>query len=253
MKIDENVICDLITNINQCTNWLEVLKNATNFFEKMGVIYFNYTELNTQYGNKIQNFLKHHNYTDEWVKTYTKKNYSSIDPALIYGKIYQKTAEWNYACSVVSKNFTLNKDQTELLKDMMLDVAKNNLLNGIGIPIYKTISNQYGFYIVFPTSQAVPKHNILEAICYIINNAFVTFSEAGVFYENEKFPFSPQERELIKLIYNGKERQDIAEIMTLSINTIDTMTKRVFVKMRVNSKVQLIAKIIAKGWLGMLT
>ena len=182
----------------------------------------------------------------------TLKDYAKIDPAVIYGKIYQKTAEWYYACNVITKYFILNKDQKDLLKDMMFDVARHSLSNGIGVSIATTIFNQNGFFIVYPHSISIPNTRTLEAICYIFNNAFTSIANDSHSYENITFPFSPQERELIKLIYNGKERQDIAEIMQLSINTIDTMTKRLFIKMRVNSKMQLITKIIAKGWLGML-
>jgi DNA-binding CsgD family transcriptional regulator len=252
MKIDEHIVCKLIHRVNNANTVIDLLTVITDFFYFTGAVHFNYTNLNIKQNNITQTFLKHHNYTQEWVKSYTLNSYSTIDPAVIYGKVYQKTAEWNYACNAITKYFILNKEQTQLLKDMMFDVAKHNLSNGIGIPISHNTLNQYGFYIVYPTSFHIPSHTILEAICYIFNNAFIAKSNENFTPDNIKFPFSPQERELIKLIYDGKERQDIAEIMKISINTVDTMTKRLFIKMRVNSKMQLITKIIAKGWLGML-
>ena len=44
MKSYINQIYDLIQNINRCKNWIEILKIATNFFETIGVMYFNYTK-----------------------------------------------------------------------------------------------------------------------------------------------------------------------------------------------------------------
>lgn len=250
MAINE-IINNAINELNESKTLIEVLNVISNFFKKTGALHFNYTHL-TQTLNSDMNFLKYHNYSEEWVKTYTSKKYSIIDPAVIYGKIYQKTAEWNHICNTICKNYSLNNQQKSLLKDMMFDVIKNNLANGIAVPITTTLSKQNGFYIAYNTLEQVPKYHILQVICFIFNNAFTTIANESEIENNIKFPFSPQERELIKLIYNGKERQDIAEIMNISINTVDTMTKRIFIKMRVNSKMQLIAKIIAKGWLGMI-
>lgn len=252
MKIDDLKICDLITKINQYNNIPSLFALVTNFFQSTGAIYLNYTHLNTHHNNKSQ-FLMHHNYTPEWVQTYIVKQYALIDPIVLYVKTYNKPILWNHACNIITKDFILNTEQKQLIKDMMFDVFKNELSNGIGIAVTRVPSKQYGFYIAYPNTAIIPSHILLDAVCYIFNNAFINIANTNYIYEKTNFPFSPQERIIIKLFYNGKERRDIAEIMNISVNTVDTMTKRIFIKMRVNSKIQLIAKVISKGWLNMLT
>ena len=92
--------------------------------------------------------------------------------------------------------------------------------------------------------------NIINAICVIFNNTFTSLEhkQPHTSNKNKFFIFTERERELIKCIYLGKERSDISTLMDISINTVDTMTKRVFLKMRVNTKVQLIVKITTNGW-----
>lgn len=250
-RINEFTVCDLIAEVSTCSDIPSLLALVTNFLHSTGARYFNYTHLDTQSNSKSQ-FLMHHNYTPEWVATYTAKQYATVDPVVFYVKTYNRPVLWNHACNIIAKNFILNSAQKQLIKDMIFDVLKHGIGNGIGIAVTKVPAKQYGFYIAYPDPERIPSHLFLDAICHIFNNAFMSITKDNYIYNEIKFPFSPQERVLVQLIYHGKERRDIAEIMDISVNTVDTMTKRIFVKMRVNSKMQLMSKIISKGWLNML-
>ncbi len=59
----------------------------------------------------------------------------------------------------------------------------------------------------------------------------------------EKFRLSKRESEIIHLIKEGNTSQEIADLLSLSIKTIETHRKNIHQKMQVNSKVELINKI----------
>ncbi len=245
----------IIDEIASCKDITCLLAVMDDFFVSIGVKYYNYIH----HMETSSNYFLHHNYNISWVQRYIKREYASIDPVVINAKLNNQIISWSEACNEI-KSFTFGKSKKALIQDMIIAVKNEELENGLAVPIISEPYKQYGFYLAFFSSQIVNDfrfRNIINAICVMFNNAFINFEKHkgyGEFYnKNEKFPFSERECQLIKLIYLGKERTDIAELMNVSINTVDTMTKRLFLKMRVNTKVQLITKTITKGWVFMFS
>lgn len=257
MQHNTSDILHHIPNIVNSVDLPSLKENIHSVLTSAGVKYYNYANLGaTQNGHKV--IFLYHNYEQSWLQKYTSNNYFSIDPTITKAKVTNNIFSWAEACEYAN-HFHYSKAKESLLHDMMNAVSQFGVEKGIAIPIISNIYDKYGFYFAFHTEEATQNivlHNVLHALSVIINNAFHKFipkEKSNTLTRNpqEDFPFTDREVELIKLIYLGKERIDIAEIMCISVNTIDTMTKRIFIKMRVNSKIQLITKIIAKGWIYM--
>ncbi len=230
------------------------------FFIFFGVTHYNYTHIDSTCQSK--HFLFYHNYRESWVQRYIARNYETIDPAIIIAKLTNAISAWNQAFNTYQCQFILDKNKQNLLLDMHSGVNAENLHNGLIIPIISSSYKQHGFYLAFNTKHFADNGNLkshISAACIIFNNILIALEQQSIkdkyhhnimlsCKEKKRFPFTPRERELITLIYMGKERTDIAELMNIATSTVDTMTKRIFLKMRVNSKLQLIVKIISNGW-----
>lgn len=58
----------------------------------------------------------------------------------------------------------------------------------------------------------------------------------------ERMPLTPREREVVALLVSGAGTRDIAEQTGLTVSTINTYLKRIFSKLGVHSRVELVAK-----------
>ncbi len=220
----------------------DILSHLKAFFHSVGVIKYNYTTL--------EQVIMYHNYDQSWCERYYTRSYSTVDPALNIGKIYNKPFTWKEAC-IEMKAIHITLDQKATLLQMQNSVVMEGIEHGICIPIFAYPFGQNGFYLSLKSEKLINDATFMSqllAMCSIFNNAFANIKTANAKDSHTEFPFSQRECEVIKLIYNGKERTDIAQIMDISINTVDTLTKRIFAKVRVNTKVQLITKILVSGW-----
>ena len=242
-------------NMHDISHFISLIVKATSiqdllnpFVEQIacfGITHYNYTT--------FYNAIMYHNYSKPWIEKYRIRDYNLIDPAIHCVKTYNKIFAWENACSSMN-NIHLNKMQKVILLDMQNGVKTENMEYGICIPLPTYPFGQNAIYIAFSSKKKLQDKNLIYQILAtstIFNNAFsdmIKLNEAKN-PKNNDFPFSQNEKKIIELIYQGKERYDIAEILDVSVNTIDTVMKRIFVKMRVNSKIQLITRIILNGWI----
>jgi DNA-binding NarL/FixJ family response regulator len=60
---------------------------------------------------------------------------------------------------------------------------------------------------------------------------------------------SPREREIARLISKGMPNKTIASTLNLSPCTVSSYTKRIFLKLNVNSRAEMVAKVLVGGLL----
>lgn len=84
---------------------------------------------------------------------------------------------------------------------------------------------------------------ILEAASRIAHSRLVTQLSGGQKY----LDLSIREREVLRWITGGKSKAEIAAIMTLSENTVDTYTRRIFKKLGVYNKVSAAVLAVLNG------
>ena len=231
-----------ISQIVSSTTIKDMIPHIANFFDSIGVKTYNFTTL--------EEAIMYHNYDQSWCERYYTRSYNEVDPAINIIKIHSKVLTWGEACNKMTEIHITPAQKVKLLQ-MQNSVKMEGLEHGICIPISIYPFGQNGFYLSLQSEKLIQDTSFIHQLlgmCMIFNNAFEDVRKINIRGYDAKFPFSQRETELIKLIYNGKERSDIADIMDVSINTVDTLTKRIFAKVRVNTKVQLITKILVNGW-----
>jgi len=69
--------------------------------------------------------------------------------------------------------------------------------------------------------------------------------------ENPSFEYlhdllTPQEIRVLEMLAQGLENKEIAEFMTISVDTVKSHLKRIFAKMRVASRTQLLSQVFCR-------
>ena len=60
---------------------------------------------------------------------------------------------------------------------------------------------------------------------------------------------SPREKEIVRLVAKGLANKTIAEVLDMSPWTVSTHLRRVFTKLRVNSRAEMVAHVLMEGLL----
>ncbi|MBX3250447.1 MAG: LuxR family transcriptional regulator [Myxococcales bacterium] len=68
-------------------------------------------------------------------------------------------------------------------------------------------------------------------------------ADGGVDDALARSPLTPREREVVALLISGASTRDIADRTGLTVSTINTYMKRIFAKLGVHSRVELVARL----------
>ncbi len=63
-----------------------------------------------------------------------------------------------------------------------------------------------------------------------------------------KYPFTRREREIVKMIVEGKNSNQIAELLFISVHTVNVHRKNILKKAEVSTPLDLVRKAIQEGW-----
>lgn len=253
MAISDN-ISGFFSRISLCKSKVDILSVMNQFFASIGVTYYNYTHLDPS-PNGTSQYIMHHNYPQSWVQQYQQQNYGEIDPAIFMARMENSAFSWHEACKTIEDGIKLGKHKKTLLQDMKNGVQTTQIDHAIAIPIVFNLYKQYGFYLAFGNN--VDIHNLefkvlISSICFAVNNSMITIERETVhntrMQKYEKFPFTERETIVLKHLCNGKTREDISHIMNISQNTVDTLLKRIYLRARVNSILQLMVIIQLRQW-----
>jgi DNA-binding CsgD family transcriptional regulator len=65
----------------------------------------------------------------------------------------------------------------------------------------------------------------------------------------EPFPLSPREKEVVRLVAKGLSNKVIAQVLDISVWTVSTHLRRIFAKLNVNSRAEMVARSLTDGLL----
>ncbi len=82
-----------------------------------------------------------------------------------------------------------------------------------------------------------------------IDNVCYTLLRTAQEAPDETVHLSPRECEIIRLVTKGHPNKRIAAVLDISPWTVATHMRRIFIKLGVNSRAQMVAKIMKEGWL----
>lgn len=74
-----------------------------------------------------------------------------------------------------------------------------------------------------------------------------TLASAAVSMDRESIKLSPRETEIVRLVARGLPSKAIADVLDVSLWTVSTHLRRVFAKLQVNSRAEMVARALHDG------
>lgn len=92
--------------------------------------------------------------------------------------------------------------------------------------------------------------NVPEEVLDVqVNGARYTLLRSPVETLHAEVTLSPREQEIARLVANGLSNKTIATVLDISAWTVSTHLRRVFAKLEVNSRAEMVARVINDGLL----
>lgn len=180
------------------------------------------------------------NYPDDWMKFYMEKKLEVLDP--VRHKLY--IAPGVFTWDSLNEHSTLTKTQSDCL--LMGDEA--GLHDGIGIPLRGPRGAIAGIGAASSGGGVNPDKNTLSRAQLLSQQFYTAFLCLEL--KPETLPFvrlSDREQEVLKWCAAGKTRQDIADIMVLSEDTISFHVKNILRKLEASNITLAVLKALHMG------
>ncbi|MFZ4656179.1 MAG: response regulator transcription factor [Caldilineaceae bacterium] len=102
---------------------------------------------------------------------------------------------------------------------------------------------------------AVGKERLLQEVMLdvCINGARYTLTRCPHETSNGQINLSPREKEIVRLVCEGLPNKAISDVLAISPWTVGTYLKRIFAKLGVNSRAEMVARVLREGLLEGLT
>lgn len=181
-------------------------------------------------------------FPEEWVKYYIGNNLSRVDPIPELAARLAKPFFW----SEIRELMKVDETGEAYLKDF----ERAGLGDGLAIQVFgPRLRNAYvglGF-----GSQNRPRLDaeevfILQCAAQIAHIRYCDLTSSGY---GPASRLSPREMEVLRWMARGKSTSVIAEILGLSPFTIDTITRRIFTKLKVNDRTNAVIRGLGSGLL----
>jgi len=180
-----------------------------------------------------------HGFPREWVDRYVDDRLYTIDPI---PELARRTAEpflWSDTARM-----------TELLdKQAAYLDALDTTVTGDGVAIQVFGPNMrhgyFGFGFSAPKAQITPaKMAEFQIVAQLLHLRACTLIEAS---NSAEVALSPREREVLGWMAQGKSKSVIAQILDVSVHTVDTLVRRIFRKLEVVDRTTAVLKAVNLG------
>lgn len=182
-----------------------------------------------------------HHYPHDWQKLYLEKEWWRIDP------VYRAAAtkSWAFRWTDLEKRGTYSTRQTYLMRESE-DAGLNG---GIGVPIRGPRGQIAGVAVACSQGRDA-SHIDLDLINAISHQFYAVYKRLYAMPLPTTDPaigLSAKEAEVLTWVAAGKTDEEIAIILSISRNTVDTHVRSVFRKLSVNNRVAAVVKAIMAG------
>lgn len=180
-------------------------------------------------------------YPDDWSQEYAEKDYARIDPVLRAAGSFNHAFTWD--------GLERMSQFTDAQKRFMQDAAAAGLHNGIGVPIrgHRTLLAGVGLASSQPHNDAEAHRDLINAICNQFYMAFRRLYARPRTQDLDVTALSRKEREILSWVAAGKTDDDIATILSISRNTVDTHMRAIFRKLDAANRVTAVVRGIMYG------
>jgi len=125
------------------------------------------------------------------------------------------------------------------------DLASAGFGAGVSVPVF----SQPGVFAYFCFGSGAEAMELsstqllqLQVVCYVMHLRFDQLADA-----RSAPDLSPRERQVAALVAEGRTNQEIAEHLSITTHTVDTLVKRCFAKLDVTSRVELALSAVSRG------
>nr|WP_321440033.1 LuxR C-terminal-related transcriptional regulator [uncultured Hyphomonas sp.] len=213
---------------------------ATAFYDSMHVVmasYFHYPPVGARdFDGQIQ--VDQFGYPEAWRKTYIDEKLHLSDPLARRAGSFTRPHFW----SEIPKLPNLTEDELEYVKR----VSAQNLGEGLGIPLFGPAGRHGYAALGFGSNGRPPPDDVLmlQASAQMGHLAYCRLLLRDL---PNGTNLSAREREILRWVARGRTNSQIAEVLHLSRNTVETYIRRCFDKLDVNDRVSAALRGIALG------
>lgn len=168
-------------------------------------------------------------FPDDFVRHYIDDNLFEIDPGPAIARLQSRPFRW----SRLSQFGPLSEEQQAFLAD----VIANNPEDGLALEVFGPAGrNGYiglGFAVTPPDPLPEPELRRLQWACQLAHWRYCELRPLSDFGIEA---LSTRETEILNWVARGKSNVDIATILDISANTVDTYMRRIFAKYNVTDR-----------------
>jgi DNA-binding CsgD family transcriptional regulator len=181
-----------------------------------------------------------HNYPGDWMKYYKENGFDRIDPVLIHAASKVGMFEWKE----IPRYLELRKKQR-----LCLNLGEEaGLNNGLGILMRGPCNQTAGIALATVEKKDAFDGN-LDLVSAYCNHFYVRFKHL-----NERpAPAEPnifltdKERDILTMVLLGKSDAAIAAKLNMSVHTVDSHMRKIFMKLEVNNRTMAVVKALTLG------
>lgn len=175
-------------------------------------------------------------YPDDWQKTYLEKDYARLDPVLHAALTHTSGFTW--------ENLEATSSYTPAQTRFMNEAADAGLNNGIAVPM-RALKAIGGVGLAATTAHdgAYAHLDLISALCTQFYLSYRRLYARPMPTVN----LSPRETEVLTWIAAGKTDEEIAVILGISRNTVDTHLRSIFRKLDATNRVSAVVTGLTQG------
>ena len=179
------------------------------------------------------------NYPEDWMKHYFEKRYDRIDPVITYCQNKMDTFTW----SEIPERLDMTTLQCRCL-NMGIEAG---LYNGVCTPLWGP--NRFAGIGLASKEKRDSFDGNLDLITAYCNHFYIAFQRINRKKEiaEHNIFLTKREAEILTWIAVGKSDNDVADILNISDETVDTHVRRMFLKLNAPNRIVAACKALCYG------
>jgi DNA-binding CsgD family transcriptional regulator len=186
-----------------------------------------------------------HNYPRDWMDYYFEKGFDRIDPVLIHAASKVGMFEWKE----IPRCLELRKKQRLCL----ILGEEAGLHYGLWILMRGPCNQTAGIALATAEKKDAFDGNldIVSAYCHHFYATFKHLNERRAPAGANLF-LTDKERDILSMVLYGKSDAAIADKLNMSIHTVDSHMRKIFIKLEVNNRTMAVVKALTQGLIHLL-
>ncbi len=180
-------------------------------------------------------------YPDAWQAYYRSQNLARIDPVLRAAGSLLRPYQWDD----LGRRFVLSRDQARVMRL----AQEAGLHYGIGVPFRGPRMRIAGVAMATSRKDAKPDKNLdlIAAYCWQLYHNYKRLVSHDTMVAGSMAVLSLRESEILVRIGHGRTDRQIAEALSISVETVDSNLRRIFQKLNAPTRAAAVAQALILG------